>query len=115
VVPQHSSGLLPGDLLAALDAADPAHLEVLFSSLAEALTADAPTSSAVVPYTFDDLILRLEPTDEPTALEALLGPPSTWERVGVPLIEQLRWMLTRVLLPISLVTGSLALAMAWVG
>jgi hypothetical protein len=110
-----SSELLPSDLLAALDAADPAHLDLLFTSLAEALTTDAVPSPAVVPYTFDDLIIRLEPTDEPTALEALLAPPSTWERVGPPLIDQLHWMLIRVLLPISLVTGSLALAMAWVG
>jgi hypothetical protein len=107
--------VLPGDLLAALDAADPAHLDALFSTLAEALTADVAPSPAVVPYTFDDLIIRLEPSDAPTSLEALLGPPSTWERVGVPALDQLHWTLTRVLLPISIVTGSLALAMAWVG
>jgi hypothetical protein len=109
------ASVLPGDLLAALDAADPAHLDSLFTSLAEALTADTAPSPAVVPYTFDDLIIRLEPADAPTSLDALLAPPSTWERFGVATLEQLRWMLTRVLLPISIVTGSLALAMAWVG
>jgi hypothetical protein len=110
-----TSNVLPGDLLAALDAADPAHLDSLFTSLAEALTADVAPSPAAVPFTFDDLIIRLEPSDEPSSLDALLAPPSTWERVGVPALEQLSWTITRVVLPISIVTGSLALAMAWVG
>jgi hypothetical protein len=110
-----ATGLLPGDLLAALDAADPAHLDALFTSLAEALTSDVAPTPAARPFTFDDLIIRLEPCDEVTPLAALLAPPGTWERIGVPALEQLQWIITRVLFPISIVTGSLALAMAWVG
>ena len=115
ITTQVAGELLPGDLLAALDAADPAHLDALFTSLAEALTADVAPTAAAAPFTFDDLIIRLEPGGEVTSLDALHAPPSSWERVGLPLIEQLSWILTRVLFPISIVTGSLALAMAWVG
>lgn len=117
--------LLPSRVLAALDGADPADLDALFSSLSEALVplpcsdAQQAPADALAETESSHLVVRLDVDD--SAGTSTTGPEEAFRRFwskGSATAERsgsLGWIPLHIVLPMAGAMSAIALALAWIG